>query len=242
MNILDYVRIETSTRKDGNMDYRFGDKQEIEKRREEYWRKKDFKIENTYLIKTNPKVFDMVKVLKEKPQQLTECDGYDSLVTNNPNVVLGLFTADCLQITAFDPKNKVLALIHSGFRWQDAGMIDKTFKIMKEEFGTNPKDVLIHLGNCIAPEYYRWDENILKTTNKNSWIHKTLEKDNHPERPYKIDLRRSALLNLKDIGILEENIIDSNIDCYTNKNYFSHVRSIYTKEKDGRHLTLVKIR
>ena len=242
MNILDYVRIETSTVKNGNMDYRFGDRQKIEKRREAYWGEKDFKIENTYLVKTNPKVFDMAKILKEKPQQLTECDGYDSLITNNDEIVLGLFTADCLQITAYDFKNKVLALIHSGFKWQNAGMINKTFNMMKEEFGTNLKNVLVHLGNCIAPEYYRWDENILNNVNKNSWIYKTLEKDDHPKRAYKINLRKAARFNLRDIGVLDENIFDSDIDCYTNENYFSHVRSVYTKEKEGRHITLVQMK
>jgi copper oxidase (laccase) domain-containing protein len=65
--------------------------------------------------------------------------------------------------------------------------------------------------------------------------------DNHPERPYIIDLRKSAILNLKEIGILDKNIFDTKLDCYIN-NYFSHVKSVFTEEKDGRHITLVQIK
>jgi hypothetical protein len=36
-------------------------------------------------------------------------------------------------------------------------------------------------------------------------------------------------------------MLDTGIDCYSDKKYFSHARSVYTEEKDGRHITLVQI-
>jgi hypothetical protein len=241
MNILDYVRIETSTKDDGNMAYDKGRREEVFINRKKFFSKNGMNYNNTYEIITNQKEFNNVKIVQEPSKTLSLVKHKDALITNNKDIVLALVTADCLQITVFDPEHNILGLIHAGFRWQDAGIIDKAFQLLKDKFKTEPKDVLVHLGNCISPEHYRWDENILKITDKDSWIRKTIIEDNHPERPYIIDLRKAAVLNLKDIGVIQNNILDSGIDCYSD-NYFSHVRSVFTDEKDGRHITLVQMK
>ncbi|KUK76404.1 MAG: Putative cytoplasmic protein [candidate division WS6 bacterium 34_10] len=242
MNILDFVRIETSTVKDGNMSHTYGEKEEVNSNRRKFWMKNGFKYDNTYLLRTSFEKLDNVKVLNTLPNGFTVVQDVDSVLTNNRDVVLALLTADCLQITLYDSKHSVLGLIHAGFKWQDARIIDNTFKVMENEFDSEPKDVLIHLGNCISPEYYRWDSNIFKYIDKESWIGKTIEKDNHKEKPYRIDIRKAAILNLKDIGVRDENIIDSNVDCYSDRNYYSHVRSVYSNEPDSRHITLVQMK
>jgi hypothetical protein len=242
MNILDYVRIETSTVQDGNMSYVYGDKEEVKTNRLRFFNKLNLKYNNTYLLETNLKELNIVKVVNDTPQELTLLEKTDSVITNNKDIILGLLTADCLQIVLFDIQTKTLALIHAGFRWQDAGIIDKTFEIMQESYGTSANNLLVHLGNCIAETKYRWDKNIFKITNPNSFIRKTIIKDDNNERPYIIDIREAARRNLLDLGIPESNILDNNIDCYTNKNLFSHRRSAEMNEQEGRHLTVVKMK
>jgi hypothetical protein len=239
MNILQYVRVETSTKEDGNMSYNYGKKTQVKYNRKRFWEKKGLEYDSSYLIRTDFNNLSNVSVVNSKPKKFSVVHNTDALVTNNKEVVLALLTADCLPIVAFDPHSKVLALIHAGFRWQDAGIIDKTFKTMKSEFNSQPKDFLIYLGDCISPEYYKWDSNILDRTHRDSLIRKTLIKTDDSERSYSIDLRKAAILNLKDIGVLEKNIEDSKIDCFSNTNYFSHVRSFYSDEREGRHITLV---
>jgi YfiH family protein len=245
MNILDYVRIETSTVEDGNMSYSYGDDNTVDENRRRFFKNKGFNIDNAYFCRTdykNYKIIYNVEVVNDKPKQFTVISNTDALITNNKHVPLSIHTADCLQITLYDPANKVLALIHAGFKWQNAGIIDNTFKTLHKEFNTNPNHVLIHLGNCISPEHYRWDNNIFNNISENSWISKTIVKDDHPERPYIINLRKAAILNLKEIGVKQKNILDSGIDCYSDKRYFSHARSVYTDEKDGRHITVVQMK
>jgi len=194
MNILDYVKIETSTKNDGNMSYSYGEKTKVIENRKKFWEKKGFKYENTYQLQTDLKEFkvlDNVEVVNTIPQKFSVVSKTDVLITNNEDVVLALLTGDCLQTIAFEPKNKILALIHCGYMWQDAGIIDQAFKRMKKEFGVKAEDVFVYLGDCISPQYYRWDENIFDKTKKDSWIRKTIKKDNHPKRPYLIDLRKS---------------------------------------------------
>ena len=242
MNILDFVKIETSTVDDGNMSYSYGDQDVVDENKKRFFKNKGFNYNNTYLLRTNFKKLDEVKVLETSPKDFKVVHDVDSIITNSREVVLALLTADCLQITLYDTKNSVLALIHAGFRWQNGGIIDRTFEILQNRYRTQTNDVLVHLGNCISVENYSWDSNILNHTNEGSWIRKTIKKDDHPKRPYTIDIKKAAKLNLKDIGVLQENILDSNIDCYSDMNYFSHVRSVYSNEKDGRHITVVQMK
>jgi YfiH family protein len=245
MNILDYVRIVTSTVDDGNMSYSYGDKEIVDRNRRRFFMNNGFTYSKTYLLRTDYKelkLLNNVEIVESVPDSFSIVDKTDSLITNNPDLVIALLTADCLQITLYDVQNKILGLIHAGFKWQNAGIIDNTFKVLKNTFNTKPQNVLIHLGNCISPDHYRWDKNIFKNITDDSWIAKTIVKDNHPQRPYVIDLRKAAILNLKDIGVLEKNILDTDIDCYSDKKYFSHARSVYTDERDGRHITLVQIK
>jgi hypothetical protein len=241
MNIFEYVRIETSTKEDGNMSYNYGRKTQVKYNRKRFWEKKGFEYDSTYLMRTDFNNLSNVSVVNSKPKKFSVVHNTDALVTNNKGVLLALLTADCLPIVAFDPHSEVLALIHAGFRWQDAGIIDKAFTVMQNEFNTEPKNFLVYLGDCISPEHYKWDSNILDRTHRNSWIRKTLIKTDDPKRPYSIDLRKAAILNLEDIGVLEKNIEDSKIDCFSNSNYFSHVRSVYSNEKEGRHITLARM-
>jgi hypothetical protein len=244
MNILDFVKIETSTKDDGNMSLSYGEKKEVMENRKKFFKEKGFEYDNTYLLRTDFKDFkklNNVGIVKETPKEFSAVDSTDALITENKEISLGLLTADCLQITLYDSEHEVLSLVHAGFLWQNAGIIDNAIAKLKQIFSSDPQKVFVHLGNCISSKHFRYDENILKKTEENSWIRKTISKDNHPERPYIIDLRKSARLNLKDLGILEENIEDTGIDCYTD-NYFSHVRSVFTDEKDGRHITVVQMK
>lgn len=245
MDIRDFVKIETSTVDDGNMSYKYGKEEEIvEKNRRSFWKKHNFEYDNGYIIRTDTKKLDTVKVVNQLPSEFTECDWVDALITDNPEVNLSLLTADCLPIVLYDVEHRVLSLIHAGFRWQDAGIIDRSFEILKERYGSDPKALLVYLGDCVSEEHYRWDENIFKHINSDSWIYKTLENDGkgNIDKQYRINLREAAKQNLKALGVLDSNIVDSGIDCYSNKNYFSHVRALNTDEKEGRHITVVQMK
>ncbi|HWY10980.1 MAG TPA: polyphenol oxidase family protein, partial [Bacteroidia bacterium] len=43
-------------------------------------------------------------------------DGCDAVITNKPNVFCCVSIADCTPVLIYDPKNKVVAAIHAGWR------------------------------------------------------------------------------------------------------------------------------
>ena len=42
--------------------------------------------------------------------------GYDSVITNDPEILLCLRTADCIPVFLYDPAEQVIAMAHSGWR------------------------------------------------------------------------------------------------------------------------------
>lgn len=99
----------------------------------------------------------------------------DAVITDQIGVVLLLPTADCYSVTLYDPKHKVLALTHLGWQGTHAHLLKKVIETMKQHFGSQPSDLLIHFGPGIPAKYYvhsepiqlkmpGWREHIRKVT------------------------------------------------------------------------------
>ena len=65
---------------------------------------------------------------------LTESDqfpgGWDALVTDQPGVTVAVRTADCVPVLVHDPRRRVVAAIHAGWRGAVAGIVPKTITLM----------------------------------------------------------------------------------------------------------------
>jgi polyphenol oxidase len=78
----------------------------------------------------------------------------DALITRDPGVLLVVQTADCIPILLADPKRRVIAAIHSGWRGTVRRIAAKALGRMQMEFGTEPEDVTAALGPGIAQPCY----------------------------------------------------------------------------------------
>jgi len=81
------------------------------------------------------------------------CRG-DASITNRPNLLLAIQTADCVPILLVDPKKRAIAAIHAGWRGTLARIATKTIGKMQMHFGTNPRDLLAAIGPSIGPCCY----------------------------------------------------------------------------------------
>ena len=89
------------------------------------------------------------------------CDfeGFDGMITNVPGATLFAFSADCALITIVDPVNKAIGLCHSGWRGTVSRISAKTINMMKDSYGSDPKDLLVTVWPSICPECFEveWD-------------------------------------------------------------------------------------
>lgn len=72
----------------------------------------------------------------------------DGLITAEPGIPLVIFYADCVPILLFDPKKKVLACLHGGWRGTVNGIAEKGVNIMKDTFGCG--DIYAAIGPSIG--------------------------------------------------------------------------------------------
>ena len=81
------------------------------------------------------------------------CRG-DASITNRPNLLLAIQTADCVPILLVDPHKRAVAAIHAGWRGTLARIAAKTIGKMQMHFGTKPADLLAAVGPSIGPCCY----------------------------------------------------------------------------------------
>ncbi len=97
---------------------------------------------------------------------LTDSDqfpgGWDALVTDQPGVTVAVRTADCVPVLVHDPRRRVVAAIHAGWRGAVAGIVPKTIALMAARFGSTSSDLRISIGPSAGPCCYEVDEPVLE--------------------------------------------------------------------------------
>jgi hypothetical protein len=74
----------------------------------------------------------------------------DASISNTPNLLLAVQTADCVPILLLDPKERGVAAVHAGWRGTLQRIVEKTVGRMKMEFKTDPSDLLAAIGPAIG--------------------------------------------------------------------------------------------
>lgn len=83
--------------------------------------------------------------------------GVDGLMTRQPGVLLGIYVADCGLIWVVDRRLRAMALLHSGKKGTEQGILTRAIAQMGREYGSMPEDLMVVLGPCIRPPHYEND-------------------------------------------------------------------------------------
>jgi YfiH family protein len=73
----------------------------------------------------------------------------DAAVADRPGIVLGIETADCMPVLVADPKRRVVAAAHAGWRGTAAGVARAAVRALVER-GSRPEDLVAALGPSIG--------------------------------------------------------------------------------------------
>ena len=148
----------------------------------------------------------------------------DGLVTNEPEVVLATFYADCVPLFFVDPVRRCIGLSHSGWRGT-VGKIGKvTVETMMREFGSDPEDILAAVGPSICQDCYEVSEEVIELFRENFdeelWPKLFYGKENGH---YQLNLWEANRLIFKEAGILPEHITVTDVCTACNPELlFSH--------------------
>jgi YfiH family protein len=82
----------------------------------------------------------------------------DALYTTEPDLAVGVRTADCVPILLADPDARAVAAIHAGWRGSAARIAERTLAGLERELGVEPEAWIAVVGPHIGPCCYEVDE------------------------------------------------------------------------------------
>lgn len=212
---------------------------------------KALNINKNNIVKPLQKHTDCIKNVEnsgEKYLYSEKCNdkynGVDGLLTNKADVDLMLSFADCTPILLYDPINKVIGNIHSGWRGTVQKIGQKAVKKMIKDYESKPEDIIACIGPFIGKCHFEVDEdvkNIFEETfsyfGRNCDI---IEKQNNlveGKQKYHIDTTLINRLMLEECGLNKNNIVESGICTVCNSDYMHSYRA--QREKSGRNIAIL---
>ncbi|MBR2742724.1 MAG: peptidoglycan editing factor PgeF [Clostridia bacterium] len=150
----------------------------------------------------------------------------DAFVTSERGAALTIFMADCVPILLLDPKKRVIAACHSGWRGTVQRIGEKTVNVMLKRYGCDAGDMLGAIGPSIGPCCFEVDAPVVREFEA---AFDFLPRKEYIKEcgggKYHIDLWRANFELLRHAGIPEENIslLGECTVCGGGK-YFSHRR------------------
>jgi hypothetical protein len=78
----------------------------------------------------------------------------DAALTKTSGLLLAVQTADCVPILLVDPKKRVVAAVHAGWRGTLARILEKTVGELHAHYNSNPAGLLAAIGPSIGPCCY----------------------------------------------------------------------------------------
>lgn len=211
-----------SERSDGNMSFKWGEKEDVVRNRESLSLKASFNLNR--VVQFDLAHSTKVRVAKEDDvSQLMDAnkalENTDSAISNLTDTTLFLLTGDCLPIIFYDSKNKVVAIAHAGWRGVVGKIFLKTLLTMCSTYGSKQQNIYIGIGPAIGkccqvtrdPNYFKeypeW---------KNYY---SLDSDGAGH----LDLIGFTINELIEAGVSERNIENANLCTNDNKDrFFTH--------------------
>ncbi|HMQ49905.1 MAG TPA: peptidoglycan editing factor PgeF [Saprospiraceae bacterium] len=143
-------------------------------------------------------------------------EGYDALITNQPDVFLAVTIADCTPILIFDPIKKSIAAVHAGWRGTVKQVVRAAIDEITKAFGTNPGHCFAYVGTCIDGDSYEVDHEV--ASHFPASCKKAL-----PNNKFLVDLKVANKLQLLKAGIPQSQIAISPYSTFLdNEHFFSH--------------------
>lgn len=171
---------------------------------------------------------EVTRIIDQKVEDISKI-AKDGLITNRRGIVLATYHADCVPIYFYDKMKKVIGIAHSGWKGSLNNISKEMIDEFQNEFNSNLDDIIVAIGPSISSYCYEIGRDVEmlfreKFVDANNII---IIKDN---KMY-LDLWEINKINLLNIGIKEENIIESKFCTSCNNDILYSYRKENTKNR-----------
>lgn len=179
---------------------------------------------------------DNIKIVTGVNDDVSATDG---VITRTSGLVLMLLFADCTPIILFAPKEKVLGIIHAGWKGTAKKIASKAVSIFQKDFNVDPNTINAAIGpaigQCCYPVSIEVAEELKKSIKKN---HDNIFKNNENDSKINVDLKRLNARQLIETGVTNIDISDDCTSCQ-NLLFYSYRAD---KGKTGRHAAIASLK
>lgn len=210
-----------------NMSYNVGDDSQIvTENREKFFNKLGLNMESVAYQKQVHG--DKISFVKSGGA----CGESDAMITKKNNLGLAVSSADCCVVFIYDPVNKVIAGVHSGWRGTGKVILLKVLQTLSNEFDSAPGDLICYLSPSISETNYEVDVEVAEQFDLNYLKQKNGK--------YHLDIPKINEEILLNYGVIPHNIQVSNLCSYE----YSSILHSYRRDgkKSGRALGVIAMR
>ena len=150
----------------------------------------------------------------------------DAIITKLNDFPIGVRTADCLPIFLYSKEDKLISVIHSGWRSTAKRLLEKVLIFIKNDLNINLSSLKIIFGPCICEKCYEIKEDM-----KNAFIKDFGSEGKHFFKNNRFDLKASNKYLLSKFSIQENNIFDTDFCTFCNNDKFFSFRKEATENR-----------
>ena len=148
---------------------------------------------------------DKIKIIKDEDELLLDDEKADGLISNFPNVLIGIKTADCVPVLIGDPKTKAFAAVHAGWRGTAHSIVKNAVAQMRASYKSEPKNLICAIGAAACGRNYEVGRDVIEAFEENFSTCGNLfltTRENHAL----VDLPLANREQLLSLGVAPENI------------------------------------
>ena len=163
-------------------------------------------------------VHDCVVRRIDGPQQGV-IEGVDAVMTDVPQLCIGVSTADCIPVLLYDSTHRAVSAVHAGWRGTVLRIVQKAVETMRDTYGTAPADLQAVIGPGISLDSFEVGDEVY-----NQFLSAGFDMQPISRRDAKwhIDLPMCNHLQLMEAGVPADHIQMTNICTYQQYDrYFS---------------------
>ncbi|MBQ8335918.1 MAG: peptidoglycan editing factor PgeF [Bacteroidaceae bacterium] len=154
----------------------------------------------------------------EQPKQIQEerLHGIDAIITDLPNLCVGVSTADCIPVLLYDGTKGIAAAVHAGWRGTVARIVQECVSQMRSRYGCDSGNIKAIIAPGISKEAFEVDDEVYETFKESGFDMERIA-GRYPAlqgEKWHIDLWECNRMQLVEEGIREENIHVSAICTY----------------------------
>ena len=107
-------------------------------------------------------MLDIKLTIISKDSDIFYFENTDGFITDRRDIVIYTKYADCLPVYIYDAKNRVISLVHSGWKGTYEEIALESIKLMEQNFNSQREDIIVAFGIGISQRNYEVQENFLQ--------------------------------------------------------------------------------